>query len=36
MRHPNHGRVFYALLQANLPGWKRIAATLPRRRETEK
>jgi predicted metal-dependent hydrolase len=29
LRHPNHGRVFGALVQANLPGWRKVAARLP-------
>ena len=23
MRHPNHGRVFHALLTAHIPGWRK-------------
>jgi predicted metal-dependent hydrolase len=28
LRHPNHGRVFRALLAAHVPGWRRADATL--------
>ncbi len=31
LRHPNHGRVFGALVQAHVPGWRKLAAGLPGR-----
>ena len=31
LRHPNHGRVFYALLKAHLPAWRKTSRLLPRR-----
>jgi predicted metal-dependent hydrolase len=32
LRHPNHHRVFYALLKANIPDWKKVASRLPARK----
>ncbi len=34
LRHPNHGKVFHAMLSAYLPHWRNVHSQLERRRVT--